>query len=93
MSLINFVISPPGCGRSVTDFRGWNFHGEQLRCPDVVDGDTWIWSTRRGLNLSSTKFYPDNGHLRNLPLQGKIPMVEPGMKPGASWSVVWNSDH
>jgi hypothetical protein len=22
--------------------------------PDEVDGDTWIWSTRRGLNLSAT---------------------------------------
>jgi hypothetical protein len=26
--------------------------------------------------------YPDHGHHGNLPLQGKISMVEPGIKPG-----------
>jgi hypothetical protein len=39
------------------------------------------------LNLSSTN-YPDRGYYGNLPLQGKIPMVEPGIEPGTSWSVV-----
>jgi hypothetical protein len=53
--LMDFVVSPPGCGRSVTDFWGWHTHEAQLLCPDEVDGGTWIWSTRRGLNLSSTK--------------------------------------
>jgi hypothetical protein len=24
MSLMDFVVSPPGCGRSVTDFLGWD---------------------------------------------------------------------
>jgi hypothetical protein len=28
--------------------------------------------------------YPDHGHHVNLPLQGKIPMVELGIKPGTS---------
>ena len=28
-----------------------------------------------------------------LPLQGKIPMVEPGIEPGTSWLVVRSSDH
>jgi hypothetical protein len=55
MSLMDFVVSPPGWGRSVTDFWGWDAHETQLRCPDEMDGDIWIWSTRRGLNLSSTK--------------------------------------
>jgi hypothetical protein len=55
MSLMDFVVSPPGCGRSVTDFWGSNAHEAQLRCPDEVDGDIWIWSTRMGLNLSYTK--------------------------------------
>jgi hypothetical protein len=32
------------------------------------------------LNLSSLN-YPDHG---NLPLQGKIPMVDPGIEPGTS---------
>jgi hypothetical protein len=45
---------PPGCGRSVTDFWGWDTHEVQLRCPNEVDGDIWIWSTRRDLK---TKFY------------------------------------
>jgi hypothetical protein len=53
MFLVDFVVSPPGCGRSVTDFWGWDAHEAQLRCPDEVDGD--MWSTRRGLNLSPTK--------------------------------------
>jgi hypothetical protein len=47
-------ISPPGCGRSVTDFWGWDAHEAQLRCADEVDGDIWIWSTKRG---PKPKFY------------------------------------
>jgi hypothetical protein len=43
---------PYGCGRSVTDFWDWDAHEAQLRCVDEVDGDIWVWSTRRGLNLS-----------------------------------------
>jgi hypothetical protein len=38
-SLMDFVVSPPGCGRSVTDLLGWDAHEAQLRCPDEVDGD------------------------------------------------------
>jgi hypothetical protein len=44
------------------------------------------------LNLSSTKL-PDHGHNGDLPLQGKIPMVEAGIESGTSRSVVRNSDH
>jgi hypothetical protein len=40
MPLMDFVDSPPGCGRSVTDFWGWDAHEAQLGCPDEVDGDT-----------------------------------------------------
>jgi hypothetical protein len=50
MSLMDFVVSPPGCGRSVTDFWGWDAHEAQLRCPGEVDGDIWIWSIKMGLN-------------------------------------------
>ena len=28
--------------------------------------------------------YPDHGHQGNISLQGKIPMVEPGIEPGTS---------
>jgi hypothetical protein len=35
------------------------------------------------LNISFTN-YPDHGHYGNLPLQGKIPMVELGIEPGIS---------
>jgi hypothetical protein len=42
MSLMDFVVSPPGSGRSVTDFGGWDTHQAQLSCPDEVDGDIWI---------------------------------------------------
>jgi hypothetical protein len=55
MSLMDFMVSLPVCGWSVTDFWGWDAHEAQLHCPDEVDGDIWIWSTRRGLNLSSTE--------------------------------------
>jgi hypothetical protein len=72
MSLMDFVVSPPSCGRSVTDFWGWNAHEAQLRCPDEEDGDIWIWSTGRALNINSTN-YPDHGHHGNPPLSGKNP--------------------
>jgi hypothetical protein len=39
MSLVDFVVSPPGCARSVTDFWGWDAHEAQLRFLDEVDGD------------------------------------------------------
>ena len=37
--LVDFVVLPPGHGRSVTDFWGWDAHEAQLRCPDDVSGD------------------------------------------------------
>jgi hypothetical protein len=37
MSLMDFVVSPSGCGWSVTDFWGWDAHEAQLLCPDEVD--------------------------------------------------------
>ena len=37
----------------------------------------------RGLKPKSTN-YRDHGHHGNLSLQGKIPMVEPGIEPGTS---------
>ena len=36
MSFVDFVVLPPGHGRSVTDFWGWDAHESQLRCPDGV---------------------------------------------------------
>jgi hypothetical protein len=44
------------------------------------------------INLSSTS-YQDHGRCEDLPLQGKIPMAEPGIEPGTSWLVVRSSDH
>jgi hypothetical protein len=44
------------------------------------------------LKLNSTN-YPDHGHHGDLPLQGKIHMVEQGIEPETSESVVRNSDH
>ena len=34
--LMDFVVLPPGHGRSVTDFCGCDAHEAQLRCPDGV---------------------------------------------------------
>jgi hypothetical protein len=39
------------------------------------------------LNLNSTG-YPDHGRYGDLPLQGKIPTIEPGVEPGTSWPIV-----
>jgi hypothetical protein len=44
------------------------------------------------LNLSSTNF-PDHGHHGNFSLQGKIPMLELGIEPEATLSVVRNAGH
>jgi hypothetical protein len=49
MSLIDFVVFPPGCGRNITDFQGWDVYEAQLRFADQVDGDIWIWGKMRGL--------------------------------------------
>jgi hypothetical protein len=96
ISVMDFVISPPGCCWSVTDFWGWDARETQLRCPDEVDGDTWIWSTWRGLK---PKFYWTTQTMVTmgiLPYQGKIPMVESGFEPGSSWfssQKLWPLDH
>jgi len=49
MSLTDFVIFPPGHGRSVTDFSGWDAHEARLLCPDYVSGDIGGCSARRVL--------------------------------------------
>ena len=49
MSLTDFVVFPPGHGRSVTDFWGWDAHEVRLRCPDDVSGDIGGRSARRAL--------------------------------------------
>ena len=54
MSFTDFVVFPPGHGRSVTDFRGWDAHEARLRCPDVVSGDIGGCSATRALK---PKFY------------------------------------
>ena len=49
MSLTDFVVFPPGDGRSLTDFSGWDAHEARLRCPDDVSGDIGGCSARRAL--------------------------------------------
>ena len=51
---MDFVVLPPGHGRSVTNFWGWDAHEAQLRCPDDVSGDIGGCSARRALK---PKFY------------------------------------
>ena len=91
--LVDFVDLPPGHGRSVTDFWGWDAHEAQLRCPngvwvvieeDVVPGGA--------LNLNSTNL-PRPWSPRESSPSRKIPTVEPGIEPGTSWLVVRDSDH
>ena len=71
-------------GDSVADFRGWDAHEARLRCPDDVNGDMLEkevpgWALR--LNLRTTQTMATTGIF---PLQGKIPVVEPGIEPGTS---------
>ena len=49
MSFTDFVVFPPGHGRSVTDFSVWDAHEVRLRCPDDVSGDIGGCSARRAL--------------------------------------------
>jgi hypothetical protein len=81
MSLMDFVVSPPSCGRSVTDL-GWDAHEAQLSCSDEVDGDTWIWSTRRGFK---PKFYLTTQTMVTMgifPFKEKSPWKNRESKPG-----------
>jgi hypothetical protein len=90
---IDFVVPPPGCGRSVTDCWGWGDNRTELRCPDDVSDDIYERGVPRGaLNINSTG-YPDHGRYGDLSLQGKSPTTEPGIEAGTSWLVVRNSDH
>ena len=82
---MNFRGFPPGCGDSVADFWGWDAHQARLRCPDDLSGDMQedeIPGGALSLNLLTTQT-----------MQGKIPMVEPGIEPGTSWLVVRDPDH
>jgi hypothetical protein len=87
---------PPGCGWSATNFWGWDAHEARSCCPNEVDGDIWIWSTRRGaLSLNSTT-YPDHGHHGDPPLSGKNPHGRAGNQ---TWDLMissqkhWPLDH
>ena len=90
---MNFRGFPPGCGDSVADFWGWDAHETRLRCPDDVSGDMQEDEIPGGafsLNLLTTQTMVTTG---NLSLQGKIPMVEPGIEPGTSWLIGRDPDH
>ena len=90
---MNFRGFSAGCGDSVADFWGWDAHEARLRCPDDVSGDMQedeIPGRALSLNLLTTQTMVTH---ENLSLQGKIPMVEPGIEPGTSWLVVRDPDH
>ena len=91
ISFVDFVVLPPGDGRSVTDFWGWDAHEAQLRCPDGVSGDRGGCSARRG-HLNSTNLPRPWSPQESSPSR-KIPTVEPGIETGTSWLVVRDSDH
>ena len=95
MSFVDFVVLPPGHGRSVTNFWGWDAPEAQLRCPDgvwvVIEEDVVPGGA---LNLDSTNL-PRPWSPRVSSPYRKIPTVEPGIEPGTSWLVVrdWPLDH
>ena len=93
MSFVDFVVLPPGHGRSLTDFWGWVAHEAQLRCP----GGVWVVIEEDvvpegALNLKSTNL-PRPWSPRESSPSRKIPTVGPGIEPGTSWLVVRDSDH
>jgi len=79
--LVDFVVFPPGHGKSVADFWVWDAHEAQLRCPGDVSGDRGRYSAWRSLKL------------RESSPSGKIPTVEPGIESGTSWLVIGDSDY
>jgi hypothetical protein len=88
---IEFVFPPswlrPKCNRLLRS------HRAQLRCPDDVSDDMCECGVPGGaLNPNSTS-YPDHGRCGDLPLEGKITTVEPGIQPGTSWLVNIIYDH
>jgi len=52
--LVDYVVLPPGHGRNVTGFWGWDANEAQLRSPDDVCGDIGGCSARGALK---PKFY------------------------------------
>jgi hypothetical protein len=42
ISLVDFVVSPPGCGQSVTDFCGWDAHEAEFCFLGDMGDDTYI---------------------------------------------------
>ena len=81
MSFVDFVVLPPGRGRTVTDFWGWDAHEAQLRCPDGV----WV-VTQEGvvpggaLNLNFPNLPRPSSPWESYPSR-KIPMIEPEIEP------------
>jgi len=49
--LVDFVVLPPGHGRSVTDIWGWDAHKARLSCPDDMSGGIGVCNARRALKL------------------------------------------
>ena len=82
MFIRTFVVPPPGCGGSVTDFSDWDAHEAQLRCPDGMRGDILENEVPGGalsLDLLTTKTMVTTGIL---PLQGKFPWYSRESNPG-----------
>ena len=76
------MVFPPGCGYSVADFGGWDAHEVWLRCPDEVSGVMCEDEVPGWAFKSKSTNYPDHGHRGDLPLPGKIPLVEQGIGLG-----------
>ena len=92
MSFVDFVVLPPGHGRSVTDFWGWDAHEAQLRCPDgvwvVIEEDV---APGGALNLNSTNLPRPWSPWESSPSR-KIPTVEPHDLMTSSQRL-WPLDH
>jgi hypothetical protein len=91
--LVDILVLPPGHGRSVTGFWGWDAHEAQLRCPDgvwvVIEEDVVPGGA---LNLNPTNLSRPWSR-RESSSSRKIPTVELGIQPGTAWLVVRDCDH
>jgi len=78
--LVDFVVLPPGDGRSVTDFWGWDAHEAQL-CDDV-SGDIGGCSASRALK---PKFYQST-QIMVMVTAGILPFGENSHGRAGNWT-------
>jgi hypothetical protein len=91
------LISNQSTRYSMSWCAGWLTWWGPLQRGDLLWVQSWLIEVlaprRWGFYLKSKSTnYRDHGHLGDPPPTRKIPMVQPGIEPGTSWSVARSSD-